>query len=116
MMQRGHAKNALAREFKRGDLQNNRNGFHHEQAADDGQNNLMFDDDRDRANGAAQRERTCVAHEDQRRGRIEPQKAKASADQSAAKDGEFASAGDVDDLQIIGKHRVANQIGDDAEA
>ena len=67
-----------------------RQRLHHEQAADDGEHDLVLDRDRHRAEQAAERERAGVAHEDLRRRRVEPEKADARADQRAADDHEIA--------------------------
>ena len=64
---------------------------------------------------AAERQRAGVAHEDLRRRRVEPEKAEAGADQRAADHRQLAGAGHEIDLQIVGEHRVAGEIGDDAE-
>ena len=86
-----------------------------EQAADDGQHDLVLGGDRDRADQAAERQRTGVAHEDRGRRRVEPEEAEAGADHRAEHDRQFAGAGHEMDLQIFGEHRVAGEIGDDAE-
>ena len=71
--------------------------LHHEQAADDREHDLMLDRDRDRAEEAAERQRAGVAHEDLRRGRVEPQEADARADQRAADHDEIAGVRHVVD-------------------
>ena len=64
----------------------------------------------------AERERAGVAHEDRGRRRVEPEEAKPRADHRAAYHRELAGAGHVVDLQIVGEHRVAGEIGDADEA
>ena len=88
----------------------------HEQAADDGEHDLVLGGDGDRAEHAAERQRAGVAHEDRRRRRVEPQEAEAGADHRAADDRELAGAGHEMDLQVVGEDRVAGEIGDEAEA
>ena len=87
-----------------------------EQAADDGEHDLVLGGDGDRAEHAAERQRAGVAHEDRRRRRVEPQEAEAGAEHRAADDRKFAGARHEVDLQIVGEDRVAGEIGDDAEA
>src|ERR1700733_11129079 len=116
MMDRRHPKHALTGELVRHHLHDDGDRFEHEQAADDGEHDLMLGSDRDRADHAAERERAGIAHEDRRRRRVEPEKAQARAEHGAAEHGEFAGAGDIMDLQIIGEHRVAAEIRDHAEA
>ena len=89
--------------------------LHHEQAADHRQHDLVLDRDRRRAEQAAERQRSGVAHEDLRRRRVEPQEADARADQRAADHHEVAGEGDVIDQQIVRVDRVAGDIGDEAE-
>ena len=81
----------------------------HEQAADDGQDDLVLGGDRDRADQPAQRQRAGVAHEDRGRRRVEPQEAEAGADHRAEHDGELAGAGHEMDLQIFGEDRIAGR-------
>src|SRR5882724_12149928 len=116
MMDRRHLENALSGQLEGGDLHDHRHRLQHEQSADHRKHDLVLDRDRDRAEHAAKRERAGIAHEDRGRRRIEPQKSKPSAEQRPAQHGELAGAGDVVDLQIIGEHGIADQIGDQAEA
>ena len=116
MVDRRHPEHALAGELERDHLHDHRHRFEHEQPADDGEHDLVLGGDRDRAEHAAERERAGVAHEDRGRRRVEPEEAEAGADHRAAQHRELAGAGDVVDLQIVGEHRVAGEIGDHAEA
>ena len=115
MMDRRHPEDALAGELERGHLHDHRHRLQHEQAADDGQHDLVLDRDRDGAEHAAERQRAGVAHEDRGRRRVEPEEAQARADHRAAEHRQLAGAGDVVDLQIVGEHDVAGEIGDQAE-
>src|SRR5580698_9553814 len=63
MMQRCHPEHPLAGQFERGDLHDHRHRFQHKQSADHRQHDLVLHRDRDRAEHAAERERTGVAHE-----------------------------------------------------
>ena len=49
-------------------------------------------------------------------GALNQRKPRPGADHRAAQHRQFAGAGDVVDLQIVGEHRVADEIGDQAEA
>src|SRR5229473_2993887 len=80
MMQRRHPEHALAGELEGHHLHDHRNRFQHEQSADHGEHDLVFDRDRDRAEHAAKGERAGVAHEDRRRRRVEPQESQARAE------------------------------------
>src|SRR5579864_3090456 len=115
VVERRHAEDALSRELGTCDLNDDRDGLQDEQAADNGEHELVFCNDRHGAQRGADRERSGVAHENARRGRIEPQKAQARADHRGAKDRELARARHVLDLQIVGKDRVADEIGDQHE-
>ena len=70
----------------------------------------------DRADQAAERERTGVAHEDRGRRRVEPEKSEPRADHRPAHHGKLAGAGHEMDLQIVGEHRIADEIGNPDEA
>ena len=87
----------------------------HEQAADDGEHDLVLGDHRHRAQRAADRQRAGVAHEDHGRRRIEPQEAQTRADQRGQQHGELARARDVMEIEIVGEHGVADDVGDQAE-
>src|SRR5690606_412364 len=72
MMQRRHAEDAPPGHLVRRDLDDDRHRFQYEQAADDGQHQLVLGDDADRAERAADRERAGVAHEHHGRRGVEP--------------------------------------------
>src|SRR4051812_4814200 len=116
MMDRRHLEDALTGQLEGRDLHDHRDGFEHEQAADHRQHDLVLHRDRDRAKHAAERQRAGVAHEDRGRRRIEPEEAEPSAEHCATEHGELAGARDVVDLQIVGEHGVAGEVGDQAKA
>ena len=64
VMNRRHAEDALAGDLERGDLDDDRHRLHHEHAADDREQRLLLDEERDGAERAAEPERSDVAHED----------------------------------------------------
>ena len=55
MMQWRHGEDALARELEGRDLDDHRDSLEHEQSADDGEDDLVLDDDRDGAQRATER-------------------------------------------------------------
>ena len=91
MVQRRHQKNPLpgagaeAREFKPAFLHNHRHRFRHKHATRDHQQKRLMHQHRHDAKRAAERERSCVAHEHLRRMTVEPQKTKARASSAAQK-------------------------------
>src|SRR3546814_15007011 len=70
MVERRHAEDPLSRELERGDLDDDRHGLEDEQAADDGEHQLVLGDDADGAQRAAAGERPGVAHEDRKSTRL----------------------------------------------
>jgi hypothetical protein len=76
------AEDALARQLEGRDLDDDREGFQHEQTADDGEHDLVLGGDRDGAQRTAERQRAGVAHEDHGGRRVEPQEAEARRRQS----------------------------------
>ncbi|MNX87242.1 hypothetical protein D3C86_1191580 [compost metagenome] len=114
-MDRRHQENAPAGALEPEDLDDDRQRFHHEETTDDDHDDLVLGGDSDRADQAAERQRTRIAHEDGGRRRVEPQEAKARADDRADDNGKLTRAGHEIDLQVIGKNRVAGEIGDHAE-
>src|SRR5215471_6852615 len=116
VMQRRHLEHALAGEPEREHLHDHRHRLEHEQAADDGERDLVLGGDRDRADQAAERERAGVAHEDRGGRRVEPEEAQPRPDHRPAKHRELAGTGDEMDLQIVGVDRVAGEVRDEPEA
>ena len=74
MMQRRHGENPFARQLEAGDLNNDRERFHDENAADEDQQQFLFTTDGNHGDETADGQRTGVAHEHLGRVRIEPQK------------------------------------------
>jgi len=74
---RRHLEDALAGEFERRHLDNDRQGLDNEETADDGKHNLMFDGDA-MVPSALQARAIRIAHEDLRGRRVEPKKAQAA--------------------------------------
>src|ERR1700687_3699807 len=107
MVNWGHAENALAPQLERPHLQNHGKRFNYEYSPHEKQQNFLLNDDRNNSQRAASREGTYIAHKDFSRVRVVPQKTKRSPDQRAAKNGKFADARDVLDLQIGGTAKIA---------
>src|SRR5690606_38643879 len=101
MMDRRHQEDAAAGHLEEADLDDDRQRLHDEEAADDGEHDLMLGGHRDGADQPAHGERAGVAHEDRGGRRIEPEEAEAGADDGAEHHGEFAGAGHEMDLQIF---------------
>src|SRR5262245_44426824 len=112
MMNGCHAKHPLARKLEGDNLDNDRDSLEHEQPADHRQHHLMFGGDRDRADHAAERKRTRVPHEDGSGRCIEPQKSQSGPDYRSAQDGQFAGAGDVVNIEVLGKKDISRKVRD----
>jgi len=114
VMERGHQKDPPPMgHLEVPDLHDDRQGLQDEDAADDGEQKFLLDDDRDGTQGAAQGQRSDIAHEHLRRIGIIPEKAEAGTDDGAAEDRQFAAAGDIGDLQVLGEYQVTGEIGED---
>src|SRR5579863_683325 len=110
-----HAKNALPGEAIGSHLQNHGDGLNDENAADEKQEHFLFDDDGNYADGATQRKRANIPHENICGVRVVPKKAQRSANQRAAENCQFARVRDVLDVEIAGEARVAGEISQDGE-
>src|SRR3546814_10875193 len=113
MVDRRHAKDALARSLIPEDLDDYRQGFDHEQASDKDEHQLVLRGDRHRRERAAERKAARIAHEHRRGRGIEPQEGEAGADDRGGEDRELARAGNVRNAQIAGEFHIARQIDDD---
>ena len=104
-----------ARALEISDLQDDRDGFDDEHAADDGEQEGLTHQASHRAEGAAEAERADVAHVDLRRRRVMPEEHEAAAEERGAEDRELAGSRDVADAQVGGELRVACEVGHHAE-
>src|SRR6267143_1084726 len=95
-----HPENALAAQLERAHLQNHRNGFQHKNAANEEQQNLLLDDDRDHAERPAQRERPHISHENLRGMRVVPEKAERRANERTAEHRQLADLRDVLNVEV----------------
>ncbi len=115
VVNRGHQEDALAGQLVITDLDHDRGGLDHEQAADDAQHQFMLGGHGHRTQGTAQGQRASVAHEDLGWRRVVPEEPHAPADDGGAEDGQLTRAGHEVDLQVLGKDEVADQVADDAK-
>ena len=111
VVQGRHFKDALAAHLKRGNLDHDRESFRYEDAADENQQQFLFDDDGYGSDSAAESERTDISHEHLGRMRVIPEKAETGAYHRATEDREFSSLPDGRDVEIIRKSRVAGDVG-----
>src|SRR5580658_1258850 len=111
MMDGGHSKNTLASELEGTDLQDHRERLDNKDSANEKQENLLFDDDRNRAQRSTERKRAYVSHENFRGVRVVPQETKRRAHQRSAKYRQFADPRDVLNLEVRSPARVAAHIG-----
>jgi hypothetical protein len=114
MMQRRHLEHPLAGELEGGDLDDHREGFHHEEAADDREQDFLLGHHGGGRDRRAQRQRADVAHDHLGGMTVEPEKPQGRSDQSAAEDGELSGLGYVRDLEIAGGDGVARDVGEHA--
>ncbi len=75
----------------------------------------MMRRDRHRAQCAAQRQTSGVAHEHRRGGRVEPQEGEPRADDCEQQYGQIASAEDMRNAEIFGEFGVTHEVGDQHE-
>ena len=106
---------ALFRVLEPGHLQHHGQGFHHEDAAHDGQHDFLAHDDGDGAQRAAQRQGAHITHEDLRGVGVEPQKGQPRPGHGRAEDQQLARARDVREEQVLGVHRAAGDVGKHAQ-
>src|ERR1700726_2579019 len=115
MVQRRHAKNALARQAERRHLQNHGKRFQHEHAANKKQQNFLFDGHRYHSYGSSERERSNVSHEDFRGMRVVPEKSQRRTYQGPAKNREFAHLRKMLQIQVRRKARVTGYVRKDSQ-
>src|SRR5579862_2442107 len=116
VMERGHFEDAFSGELEGSDLQDHREGFEDEDAANGQQQNFLLDDDRDGADASADGERAYIAHEKLGGMRVVPKEAESGAHHGAAENGELADVGDALNFKIFGEARVAGNVSEDGES
>ena len=115
-MNRRHQEDAFLGAFVPTDLQHNGNGFNNKQAAHDDENKFLADDDGNGAKRRTKRECTDVAHKDLCRIGVKPQKAETRATHGGTENHHFVCAGNVRQLQVLGKLGVSAGISKDGKA
>src|SRR3546814_983718 len=100
MVDRRHAKDALAGALVPEDLDDHRQRLDHEQPADEDEDEFMLRGDRARRKRAAKREDAGVAHEDGGGGGIEPQASEEGADARGGDTRQLTRDGAVRDAEI----------------
>ena len=115
MMERRHLEDAFFAELVAADLEDDGDRFKDEDAADEGEQQFLADDDSDSADGAAKGQRADVAHEDFSRVGVVPEKADGRANHGSAEDGEFANHGHALEFKVVGEDNVAADVGEYSE-
>src|SRR6185437_5255467 len=115
VMERGHAEDATAGQLEGYDLEDDRGGLEHEDAAHDESHQLLAHYHGDDTDGGAYRQRADIAHEDLRRISVEPEKAEARARERRAENQQLAGPRDLRDLQVVREYVIAARIGENAE-
>ena len=109
VVDRRHAEDTLTAQLKGADLQDHRQGLHHENAAHNHQQEFLTQQHGDNAQRAAERQRTDVAHKDLRRIGVKPQKAQPRADDRRTDDHQFAGVAQIGDVQVVGEIHVTGR-------
>src|SRR5579864_6002774 len=112
MVERRHSEDPLPRRLERRDLDDDGGGLDDEDAADDYEDELLLDEERDRPERAAERERTDVAHEDVGGIRVVPEESEARADERTAEDRELTGQRrHARELQIFSEDAMPADVG-----
>src|SRR5581483_2983125 len=113
MMDGSHFEDALAAaELIAADLQNYGERFEDVDATDEREQYFLLNQDRDHAESAAERHGANVAHKDLGRMAVVPKKPKARTDHAGAEDGQLLRIGQMGEIQVVRKSRVARYIGE----
>src|ERR1035441_1200019 len=111
-----HFENAFAvAQLVAAHLKDDGNSFQNENSADEQQQDFLLDEHGNHGHGAAEAQRTDVAHEDVGGMRVVPEEADAGPGHGAAEHGELGGARIARQLQVLGKILVAAGIGEDGE-
>src|SRR5438067_2918248 len=114
MMDRRHAEHAPpAEDTERADLDDDGQRLEHEQAADDGQEQIRARHQREPGEPGADGERTRVAHDDARRIRVPPQKTRAGAEHRGRDDRQVVGVHDPVDVFVAESPEPDDQVGDE---
>ena len=82
------------------DLQNHRDGLHHEETTDDRQQEMRTGREGERGEATSDRERPCVTHENLGGRGVPPQKADDAADHRSSHDSEVKGVGVVVEVGV----------------
>src|SRR5579863_7109425 len=115
VMDGGHFEDAFLAQLVRPDLQDHRERFEHEDAADERQKQLLLDDDGDGADRAAQGQGSYVAHEDFGWMRVVPKKSDGSSDHRSAEDSQLADLRHALQFEICCEGGMAADVGKHSE-
>ena len=111
MMQGSHAENPLAvRPLEITDLQDDREGLSHEDAAHHNHDEFLLAEKGKKAEGAAKAEGPHIAHENLGGISVEPQEAQACTDERATENCHLAHPGDIGQVQVLRKPGVASDV------
>ena len=105
-----HFEDAFSPQLVAADLEDDTQEFNYIDAADEGQEQFLFDEDGDGAHATAEGERADIAHEDFGRVGVVPEKAERGTDHGGAKNSELTRAGDALEFEIGGELAVAGEI------
>src|ERR1035437_10192738 len=113
VMEGGHLEDSLlVTQLVTADLKNDGDRFEDEDAANEGQQHLLADDDSNRTDGPAQGQRTHVAHKDFRRVGVVPEEADGGAHHGAAENGQLGHFRHVLEFKVVGKNHGAADVGE----
>src|SRR6266481_521597 len=110
-----HLENSFLAELVTCNLQNDGEGFDHEDSPDKGQQQLLLDHDSDRADGAAQGEASNIAHKDFRGMGVVPQESDGRAHHGTAENRQFADLRHTLQFEVGGEGSVPADIGQDRQ-
>src|ERR1700686_2284976 len=112
MVDRRHLEDTLLAQFVGSHLQNHGERLNHEHASDERQQKFLFNHYRNRADGAAESERTYVAHEHFRRMGVVPKKTDCRAYHGATKNSQLADLRHAFQLKIGSECSMAADVSE----
>src|SRR6185437_11238289 len=115
MVNWSHLEDAFLAQLVRRDLQDHRERLDDKHSADEWQQQLLFDHDRDGADRSAKRKRTYVTHENLSGMGVIPEKADRCSDHGAAKNGQLADLRHSWKLEVSRKSCMAADVGEHGE-
>ena len=112
MVERRHPEDALPpADLEIADLEDDGQALEDEHAGHGEEEQLLLDEDGDRGERRAERERPDVAHEDLGRMGVEPHESEAGAGQGAGEDRQLRGRLDLGDEEVVGEDGVAGDVG-----